>query len=397
MKYFKEEAVHQGDAYWISPWGEILPLASDEHHIQIVVQNPEKFGLTYEEIKSIYERHGELELLEKDGAKFEGKAREEIMKKLIFDNWIRIRHYPRADKYTINVNEPSLGRGIPKRAKNYIYKWAKGMVEKGRKFSDVYIDTRSGGSSYSMSEIAQDALFNENEKSPDTKEDTVVWIESAKEFGKNKKLSHYMEELYTESSLSRLWRWNFDYDCGAITAFRQEDTDGNPLSRKENEARNRELSAALMSKGYNITRIKGKYPEEKADGTSEPVKEDAFFVVDIERSGNLEDDLLELGKLYEQDSVLIIPIGAIQNTTTAYLLGTNPKGTEFIKYKQKIPFEKGKMGIDSPIYTSYIKGRPFIFEHAASGFMEKPKTGFATGEYIRSKQRYEKRRKNVIS
>ncbi len=33
-------------------------------------------------------------------------------------------------------------------------------------------------------------------------------------------------------------------------------------------------------------------------------------------------------------------------------------------YGKKEVFAKGKMGYDSPIYTSFVNGRPFIFQEA---------------------------------
>ena len=44
------------------------------------------------------------------------------------------------------------------------------------------------------------------------------------------------------------------------------------------------------------------------------------------------------------------------------MIGTNKCCNNWLGYHKKNVFEKGKMGYDSPIYTSYIHGRPFIFE-----------------------------------
>lgn len=54
-------------------------------HIHDLVENPEIFGFTKEQIVSIYKKHGET-------VGNEGEAREEIMKKVIKNGWIRIRH-----------------------------------------------------------------------------------------------------------------------------------------------------------------------------------------------------------------------------------------------------------------------------------------------------------------
>jgi len=46
----------------------------------------------------------------------------------------------------------------------------------------------------------------------------------------------------------------------------------------------------------------------------------------------------------------------------AHLIGTNHCKNSFLGYHKTDIFNKGKMGYDSPIYTSYVNGRPFIFE-----------------------------------
>jgi len=168
------------------------------------------------------------------------------------------------------------------------------------------------------------------------------------------KLKNYL----TESSLSRLWKHNEEHDCGAMTAFRvaTECGKGTPYTKKDNKARNLSLLSKLKSKGYSITSLKGKYPE---GGVTK--KEQSFFVVDINDDGNLEKDLEYFGKVFEQDSILFIPKGAIQNKTKAMLIKTNNCPNNWMTTKT-VPFEKGKLGYSSPIYTSYVNGRPFLFE-----------------------------------
>jgi hypothetical protein len=164
-----------------------------------------------------------------------------------------------------------------------------------------------------------------------------------------------------ESSLSRLWKHNEEHDCGAMTAFRKaaDCGEGEPYSNADNAKRNKSLLAKIKSKGYGATTLKGRYPE---GGVVK--KEISYFIVDLEDSGNLEKDMKKWGEEFEQDSVLIIPKGAIQNTTKAYLFGTNHCKDNWLGYGKKKVFAKGEMGYDSPIYTSYVNGRPFIFQEA---------------------------------
>jgi len=167
------------------------------------------------------------------------------------------------------------------------------------------------------------------------------------------------KQYITESSLSRLWKHNEEHDCGAMTAFRKtaDCGEGEKYSNADNAKRNRSLLAKIKSKGYGATTLKGKYPEGGTVG-----KEISYFIVDLEDSDNLEFDMKKFGEEFEQDSVLFIPKGAIQNTAKAYLIGTNHCKNSFLDYHKTDIFNKGKMGYDSPIYTSYVNGRPFIFE-----------------------------------
>ena len=177
----------------------------------------------------------------------------------------------------------------------------------------------------------------------------------------------------TESSLSRLWTHNEKYDCGAITAFRiaRDCGLGKAYTKNENLQRNKNLLAKLNQAGYNATKLRSKFIDNK-----DTLKELSFFVVDEKNSGNIGKDIARLGELYDQDSVLVIPKGSIQNKDRAYLIGTNHCKNNRIKYHSKELFTKAKLGYDSPIYTSYINGRPFIFEDVASTSIGFPNTGF---------------------
>ena len=70
-------------AYWIK-YNQVYEV--DTKHINMVIKNPEMFGLTIEEIRAIYKKYNE-----KIGQ--EGKAREEIIKLVAKNGWLRVRHY----------------------------------------------------------------------------------------------------------------------------------------------------------------------------------------------------------------------------------------------------------------------------------------------------------------
>jgi len=180
------------------------------------------------------------------------------------------------------------------------------------------------------------------------------------------------KQLINESSLSRLWKHNEEHDCGALTAFRKgpDCGDGTPYTKKENTQRNKSLLAKLKAKGYGVTKLHGKNPE---GGKS--VTEISYFVVDLQDKGNLEKDLRKLGEEFDQDSILFVPKGAIKGDSKAYLIGTNKCENNWLGYGKKEVFAKGRMGYDSPIYTSMVNGRPFIFESVGET-VKSPQTGF---------------------
>ena len=74
-----------GRAFFLSPQGKLIRVGAS--HIAEVIRHPEEFGLSLEEIEKAYQKHGE-----KLG--MEGRARGEILSRIIAKGWIRIREYP---------------------------------------------------------------------------------------------------------------------------------------------------------------------------------------------------------------------------------------------------------------------------------------------------------------
>lgn len=167
-----------------------------------------------------------------------------------------------------------------------------------------------------------------------------------------------------ESPFSGVWKHNLEHDCGAITAFRKySDCDGSEgvrLSKADNLERNKLLTAKLLSMGYDITSLHGRHPE---GGPSMTVI--GYFVVDAQDKGGLSKDLMALGEEFMQDSILFVPRGAINNTgEQAFLMSTNHCDNNWLDYGEKSVFNQGELGFDSPVYTCYVDGRPFLFEEA---------------------------------
>ena len=166
--------------------------------------------------------------------------------------------------------------------------------------------------------------------------------------------------MINESSLKRVWQHNESHECSAMSAWRvgEDCGEGRLYTHKENQKRNKSLKAKLMSRGYGVTAVKGKYPE----GGKE-AQEDSYFIVNLNDDKTFFKDMAKLGEMFDQDSVLMVPLGAISNTgEKAYLYGTNRCANNWLGYHKKASFEKGKLGYTSPIYTTYVNNRPFVFE-----------------------------------
>jgi len=72
-------------AFWVKN-DEIIDLGYSRH-INAVIDKPDRFGITKEKIKAIYKKY-------KEPLYSEGDAREEIVKEVSKNGWIRVREYP---------------------------------------------------------------------------------------------------------------------------------------------------------------------------------------------------------------------------------------------------------------------------------------------------------------
>jgi len=177
-----------------------------------------------------------------------------------------------------------------------------------------------------------------------------------------------------ESSLSRLWTHNEKHDCGVVTAFRvaRDCGTGVAYTKKEKLQRNKKLRASIRISGsrYEITTISGISKEGEI-----VTKEIAYFLVDRDNTGNLYRDLKKWGEEFEQYSILFVPVGAIVGKNKAVLCGTNHCPDNELGFHKERIYNKGVLGKSNPIYTSYVNGRPFIFE--TIGDILYPVSGFA--------------------
>lgn len=331
---FYEGVTPQAKAYWISPTGETIPVIMT--HIDTVLKSPDRFGLSHDYINKVADENGGVGEL-RDG----GKARDVIMTDMLKNGWGRIRKVTKPYEFwTIQIE--NLSRTV----KRNIIKWVEEMYKMNEhrlKDTVVVLDTKGnklfgGGTNFKDQKTLKDIYLD----------DTGVFESVFND-----------ETIINESSLSRVWQHNEKHDCGALTAFRKSEDcgEGRKYSYKENIARNKSLLAKLQAKGYGVTALRGIYPEGGKQTT-----ERSFFVVDLNDTGNLFNDLKSLGELFQQDSILFAPKGSIKGENKAYLYGTNHCEDNWLGYGNKQTFDTAKMGYESPIYTSFVNGRPFIFE-----------------------------------
>lgn len=141
-------------AFFISPTGKIIYAGA--RHIDMVLKQPKKFGVSKEYIQKIYEKHGE-----KLG--IEGNAREEIMIKIVNKGWIRIRRYPNVT-WSINISR------MNKRVKDFLYQWANKILKgiqgfrERDKYMPVSVVSLAGDFSgnYTVDDISKDIFVTEN-------------------------------------------------------------------------------------------------------------------------------------------------------------------------------------------------------------------------------------------
>lgn len=165
-----------------------------------------------------------------------------------------------------------------------------------------------------------------------------------------------MEQL-NESSLSRIWGQIQKYSCGCVTTFRKSNV------YAQNIANNKRLKAFLLGRGYLVTKVRGTYIENFKSPNAKEVIENTFFVangdVEGDDGGVLEADLIAMGKLFDQDSVLIIPVGG----DGAYLYGTSQREDAYPDYETKEVVGNETYGDKvAERFYSRIRGRKFAFE-----------------------------------
>lgn len=191
--------------------------------------------------------------------------------------------------------------------------------------------------------------------------------------------------VLSEASLKKTWEYNKQYDCANITAYRQYDgffesetysvhevdcehqklrDDEHPnhkelnlLTKNDKKKRNASLLFKLKAYGYTMISIVGRYPE-----NGKTIKEKGFWVVNTKNDSNFFKNIQSLGEEFEQDTVLCIPKGTVDNEAKAYLWSCTDNVCNFVKpIHAKREFKTPHYGEEGLDFTSYIKGKPYYF------------------------------------
>lgn len=118
-------------AFFLSHDGDLIHVP--DNHIGVVIRDPEKFGLTTTEIETVYKEYGER-------VGVEGKARKELLLKVISRGWIRIRRYRQHWSVTVEKVTPAV--------QDILRRWAEKMLAglDGYRESDSYMPVKISSS-----------------------------------------------------------------------------------------------------------------------------------------------------------------------------------------------------------------------------------------------------------
>lgn len=156
-----------------------------------------------------------------------------------------------------------------------------------------------------------------------------------------------------ESSISRIHQHILEHDTAILSTLRGKYT------TEENQERNEELKAYLLTEFYGVTPVDGSFIETLDNPKAEKkVKEDSFFVVNLRDRPGFFIDLFKVGEFYDQDSILCIPKGG----KGAYFRGTNKTGRTGYKNIEQVGDFHVKLKGDESDNISRFRKRPFKFE-----------------------------------
>lgn len=314
-----------GTAYFLDPYGKMISVGE---HIDFIEKYPDRFRLRKNEVKDAYKKYGKNE------------GREYLIKLVVSKGYIRIRDYKNFWSATVG--------SLNTKTKRILADWADKEQKSNPKVTDFtdlkILDVKKDSQkTYSFKEVKFE-LFE------------GVKIESVllEDFGRETVDNKYRLD---ESSLKRIKENIENHECAIISGMRGKTGCGlgDPISRKENAIRVRNLIKAVQRKGahFQFTKVRGGYLE---NGINE-VSESSLFLVDSKDTGKLRKFIIKLGMEFDQDAILWIEKGG-----EAWLVGTSRCDNAYPSFNQEKSqgsLKVGKMGV----YFTKVGGRPFIFEN----------------------------------
>lgn len=207
-------------------------------------------------------------------------------------------------------------------------------------------------------------------------------------------ISNATAKVLEESNIRRIEKWVNENEIAIITAWRGQFvnltpktktpshishnpqkrgekiegtpfSEGEPFSTEEKKYYNKKLKSVLLSYGYGITKVRGKWIEDLSKDTSSD-DEESFFVVNINNDPSFKSKIFDLSEKFNQDAFTYSPLG----TTEGYAIGTN--AASWPGYGNSILLGNFTPNIIAQAMTS-IKNRGFSFTNQECD-KEKPKS-----------------------
>lgn len=298
------------------------------NHANDIIENPSKFGVTFDFIKNLYTKHGE-------DFRQEGEAREELIKLILQRGWVRIRNYRNYWSVTVHKLTPKV--------KDNIRNWVATFVEREimGKFADLKI-----------LETGPDRLqtFEANDILNHRLEEGIAYMEGHKTIKETTFDQLPDMELLTEVKLSRVYHYfTGDVPVGIITAFRGE----NDL--ETNTRLNKQLAASLRSDGFGYTWVDGAWIENQGTDEESHVSEVSILAAGPKGSDEkLFSSLKDAAQKYNQDAFVF-------KAGTAKKIGIYDKSGNM-----EMSFDQARLDRLGEIYTKLRsgshEGRAFVFE-----------------------------------
>mgnify|MGYP005855088163 FL=1 len=329
MKLFELKMNPINLGLWISPQGDIIK--TSRFHAADIIENPEQFGMTFERIKTLYDKHGE-------NFEQEGEAREEMIKLVLQRGWIRVRNYRNYWSVTVYSLTPKI--------KEIIKRWVSTFVESETmgKFADLKI-----------LEIKSDRLqtVEANGILKDVLEESKGNIMNIEPLKESTMAEQPALELLNEVKLARVYdHFTGKRPVGIITAFRGEE------DMETNVRNNKELAFDLRNKGFGFVWVDGAWVENPGTDQELHASETSIMVIGGEgESDKLFDTLKNAAAKYNQEGFVFKPE---QGKTAVY----DASGNSIMSFNY---INIDKLGdAYTRLRKGSHKGRSFVFERERS-------------------------------